>query len=345
MTVSIQEPPKKSMFSVFKTGKFVLREKAKIEALIKKLNYWNESLSQMSSSFERQKARRRLRTRLSTNNTTQLKDLEAASDIFDHPDLKRMANARSVIEEANRPGMGPQHVSSSETEKSVGSEFHLRMENLIWHDTPYKTDRPRAMATLDDKPVIVDWRTCSDESWRRQNPDAFHRRTSKLAQILNSNLRPLNLSVLHCEGYLEKNANVTGYAFRIPDGSAPNERPITLGELLSRKHTTKPEDIPDLGERFELARALISTIFEIHNLGWMHKNILPKNVLFWRKVSCKKEWDISHPYLMGFDIARPNQPGEVTEKPAPERGDDIYRHPLYKGDSPRDFQPSFDMYR
>ena len=99
----------------------------------------------------------------------------------------------------------------------------------------------------------------------------------------------------------------------------------------------------DLGERFELVKTLVTTVFNIHNIGWVHKNIQSKNILFWPKQG-RDELDLSRPYLMGFDISRPNQPGEVSEKPMSYFEDDLYRHPQYKGMFARSFQPSFDLY-
>ncbi|KAK4693966.1 hypothetical protein P7C71_g3535, partial [Lecanoromycetidae sp. Uapishka_2] len=253
-----------------------------------------------------------------------------------------MASARNVIEQANRNEPVKRPVDSAGTPMTPSSDFRLEMNQLDWQDVPYRTDRPRAIAKFRNEFVIVDWRSCSDDTWRRQNPEAFHERTDKLAQVLNSDLRPLNLSVLHCVGYLDKNSTVTGYAFRLPEEAQYGSHPITLQQMLS--NVKKADDIPDLGERFELAKALLNTIFEIHNLGWMHKNIAPKNILFWPKPGTRDEWEVSKPYLMGFDISRPNQPGEVSEKPPPQPEDDIYRHPHYKGYNPRTFIPSFDIY-
>ena len=322
--------------------KFILRDKRKIELLIKKLGSWNDSLNQMSSRLEQESLRRRLRTRLSTGDTTQLHYLEQAASLFHHKDIERMASARNVIETASRSEPAKYPVDAIGTPLTPASEFRLEMNQLDWKSTPFRTDQPRAIARFKGDFVIVDWRSCSDDTWRRQNPEAFRERTEKLAQVLNSDLRALNLSVLHCVGYLDLNANVTGYAFRLPDDAQFGQHPTTLQHLLAT--VKRADDIPDLGERFELAKALLNTIFEIHNLGWMHKNISPKNIIFWPKPGTKDEWDVSKPYLMGFDISRPNQPGEVSEKPLPQPEDDIYRHPLYKGHHLRDFIPSFDIY-
>ena len=198
------------------------------------------------------------------------------------------------------------------------------------------------MALHCEESVIVDWHCCQDESWRRNNPSAFQERTANLTKILNSDLRPLSVSILHCVGYLNQNANVTGYAFRLPPEVAPGQASTNFHQLLTR--VKSGSEIPDLGERFDLAKALVFTVFEIHNIGWMHKNIQPKNILFWPKSGTDNEPKVSRPYLMGFDIARPNEPGEVSEKPPIRPEDDLYRHPDYKGSNPKSFQPSFDMF-
>ncbi len=188
-----------------------------------------------------------------------------------------MASVRNMIEQGHRrdePG------GSSKIEiapLSVPSDYQLEVYQLQWQGIPYKTDQFRAMAMYRQESVIVDWRCCEDDTWRRKNPAAFRRRTEDLTKILNSDLKPLNLSILHCVGYFDQNPNLTGYAFRLPPDTLPSQNPVTLHQLLTR--TKKPSDTPDLGERFELAKALFSSVFEIHNIGWMHKNIQPKNLL------------------------------------------------------------------
>ncbi|KAL2047204.1 hypothetical protein N7G274_001223 [Stereocaulon virgatum] len=344
MSIATKSPPKHSLMKFPKTLKFVLREKRKMEQLLQQLCYWNDSLDRMTSRLDQESSRRRLRAHFSTGNTSELRDLKAAAALLKHQDLERMATARTVIEQGNHSE--PLDRSEAQSPDNLPStpppEYRLEMDEFKWQDIPYKTDRPRAMATWNGQSVIIDWRTCHDDSWRRGHPVAFRKRTENLAKILNTDLRPLNLSVLHCVGYLDRNSNVTGYAFRLPPGADPGQNPVTLHHLLC--NVRKADDIPDLGERFRLAKALVSTVFEIHNLGWLHKNIQPKNILFWPKPNSTVAIDISKPYLMGFDIARPNQEGEFSEKPPSRPEDDLYRHPAYKGAEPHSFLPSFDMY-
>ncbi|KAL8735437.1 MAG: hypothetical protein Q9181_002835 [Wetmoreana brouardii] len=352
MQISVKQPPKRSVIGLARTIKFVLRDKKKMEHLVKELCYWNDSLDKMTDRLAQESMRRRLRVRFSTGNVDQLEQLQAAASLLQHRDLEEMASARTVIEKgysSERPSLPPDAILASSalaraTTPNPEENFRLEMNQLDFgQNLPFMTDQTRALATTSrGESIIVDWRLCRDDTWRRQNPKAFRQRTENLTRVLNSDLKALNVAVLHCVGYLDQSSTVTGYAFRIPPEATPGQKPMTLHSLLT--NVTKTSDVPDLGERFELAKALTSTVFEILNLGWLHKNIQPKNVLFWPKPGTKDEPNYSKPYLVGFDISRPNQPGEMSEKPLADPDDDIYRHPDYRAQNSRSFLPSFDMY-
>ena len=294
----------------------------------------------MTPKLEQESSRRRLRAQLPTQNPEQLHLLRRAADFLEHRDIETMASLRSIIED----GYTLEHSRPLENaDEGQGSrDYRLEYNQLDFHGIPFSADQSRTVATFQHETVLVDWRCCRDGTWRRENPAAFQQRTENLAKILNGDLRPLNLSVLHCVGYLNQNSTVIGYAFRLPPEASHHQKPRTLHHYLAS--VTKPSDIPDLGERFEIAKALVSTIFEFHNMGWMHKNIQSKNILLWPKTNAQSEPNLSKPYLVGFDVSRPNQSGEVSEKPFSNLEDDVYRHPQYKGPHPNSFQPPFDLY-
>ena len=344
LSIATESATEHSLMNLQKTLQSAPPEKKRIERLLQTLCYWNDSLEKLTPALERESSRRRLRAHFSTSDTTELQNLEAAAAFLKHQDIELMAYTRSVIEQER---YGCLVYSPRQTPDKLPSpllpDYRIKASELEWQEVQSQTDRPRAMATYRGECVIIDWQHCLDDSWRRANPATFRRRIQSLATMLNSGLWPLNLSVLHCVGYLDKRSNITGYAFRLPPGVAPGQRPVTLHHLLG--NIGKADDIPDLGERFQLAKGLVTTIFEIHNLGWLHKNIRPKNILFWPKPYSKDKVDISKPYIVGFDISRPNQPGEFSEKPLFSGGDDdLHRHPLYNDAKPHSFQPSFDMY-
>ena len=341
LSISAESTPKRSLAGLAKSLKFILRDRKKLEQLVKNLCYWNDSLEKMSSELVQDSLRRRLRTKFSTGNLDQLHQLEAVAAVLRHRDLQRMAGARAVVEQSYLKEKLDLSPVESPTQAPTAPNYQLEMQQLDFQGLAFMTDQTRAMAMWKGESVVVDWRLCRDDTWRRQNPNAFRLRTENLTKILNSDLAPLGLSVLHCVGYLDQSSKVTGYAFQLPPEAPPGQKPVTLHQLLA--NVRQPSDIPGLGERFDLAKALVSTVFEIHNLGWLHKNLSPKQIVFFRKGS-DPEPDLSKPWLMGFDISRPNLPGEVSEKPLSDPEDDAYRHPHYKSANPRSFRPPFDIF-
>ena len=210
MSLAVKSHPKHTLMGLTRTVKFVLRDKKRMEQLIKKLNFWNESLDKMTSRLEQESSRRRLRTQLSTNDTTQLQYLESAATMFEHPDIYRMASARNTLEKGVQEEKRGVSQGISNGAANIRPDYRLEMGQLEFQGIPYQTDQVRAMARYGEESVIVDWRCCQDDSWRTSNPIAFQQRTSSLTKILNSDLRPLSLSILHCVGYLNQNSNVTG---------------------------------------------------------------------------------------------------------------------------------------
>lgn len=277
MQISVTSPKKRSILGMARSIKFVLRDKKKMEALVKELCYWNDSLDKMTSRLEQESARRRLRVKFSTGNVDQLQDLQAAAALLQHRDLENMASARTVIEKSYNIENSPKQpdgvkAQPDSTAPDGGTDFRLEMNQLNWQGLPFMTDQSRAMATYRGEGIIVDWRLCRDDTWRRQNPKAFRQRTENLTRVLNSDLRALNVAVLHCIGYLDQSSTVTGYAFKVPPDVTAGQKPITLHQLLTNPNM-RPSDVPDLGDRFELAKVLATTVFEILNIGWLHKNI------------------------------------------------------------------------
>ncbi|KAN0071595.1 hypothetical protein V8E54_010191 [Elaphomyces granulatus] len=325
--------------------KFVVKDKKKLEEMVKELCYLNDSLHKLAPSLDQESSRRQLRTRLHTTDIVQLRLLRDAAALLDHRDIEQMADTKFAIEEYYLSEMLDLETKPESHEVPHG--LRLNSAHLKFHGVASLVNQVPCLATYHyrdghEEIVLVDWRSCRNDEWRRNNPAAFQRRTENLAKILNRDLSSLKLHVLHCIGYTNQQ-NLTGYLFRPPLEAQDGREPVNLHELLSR--TSKACDIPSLGDRFELAKALVSTVFEFHNLGWMHKNLQSKNVLFWPETHGRQgQVDVKKPYLLGFDISRPGVPGEESEKPMSNAEDDLYRHPGYKGHDPHPFIPPYDIY-
>ena len=266
LSLSSKSTSKHGLSNYTKRAKFVLTKQKKMRDLVMQLSHWNNGLDQLTSRLDQDASRRRLRTFFSTSDTAQLRHLEAAADLLEHRDIQLMAAARIVIEQgylSEQPDCPPEFVVSPAPAypdgRSMGSspssEYRLEMDQLQWQGKPYATDQVRALARYGEESVIVDWRCCQDESWRRKHPTAFQRRTENLTRILNKDLKPLSLSILHCVGYLNQSHNVTGYAFRLPNGAQPGQEPFTLYDLLKRvERPNQPKDsktLPNLFHRVQ----------------------------------------------------------------------------------------------
>jgi hypothetical protein len=98
---------------------------------------------------------------------------------------------------------------------------------------------------------------------------------------------------------------------------------------------------PSLGERFSLAYRLGRSLAEWHSVGWVHKGVASKNVVFFRgRGDIDEGCDFSRPFLAGFEYSRPAElqsDAFVTETPL-NFDIDVYRHPDRIG-LPQDIRP------
>ena len=260
--------------------------------------------------------------------------------MFGHTDLQQMASKRLVVEQALH-SENPEY-QSEDSKHALEASFRLNMTNLQFKKSASPVGKSRALAVYNSETVIVDWHASADD-WQRAHPEAFRNGTEGLTRILNKDLRPLNLSVLPCIGYVDSEKSVAGYVFQLPNHVGQTEQPVDLFELTSSKRD--PRDIPDLGDCFKLANALVSTIFEIHILSWVHGNISARNIFFWSRDGDDGFPDVTRPYLLGFDISRPV---ELPETPAKDDSHEYYRHPELRKTGQKHhqhgFKPSYDLY-
>lgn len=301
--------------------------------------------------------RRTLRTQfIATDEIDQLKLLEETAIMVGHEDLEHVASTKRFVRQTYQSEELCATLEATKLQTQVEPatpdadktrNWILDIGRLHYEGVAIMTDHSRTLGTYcyDDgekEAALAVWSSCRDDSWRRHNPVAFRTRVSNLVKILNQDLLAKGFRVLRCIGYVQASSTKAGYLYQPPPEAVEGSEPISLYDILSKVETTA--DIPVLGDRFELAKAIVTTVFEFHNVGWMHKNIQPNNILFWHSKEVDGDVNIRKPYLVGFDLSRSNQPGEISEKPIPGDEDDLYRHPAYKGASAGVFKPSYDFY-
>ena len=348
---------KKAWENYSRIVKWATRDKKKLDHLIQTLTKYNNDLNHLATTAEQASIRRRWRTQFVF--PLQQEDLPVVQETaatMGHDDLSREAGSKAFVQEVYRQEdlctmLGAAKLKSIiESEKDLSktlNSWKFEFGKLKYDGVMYMANHSRTLAeyqydTHKKEAVLVDWSRCRDDSWRRKNSEAFEIRLSNLARVLNTDLLPKGFRVLQCIGYVHGGSTTTGHIYRPPAEAVPNRKPISLSHMLSE--VRKPSDIPELGTRFALAKAITTTIYEFHNIGWLHKNIQPDNIIFWHSKDKDGEIDLRKPYLVGFDLSRSNLPGEITEKPVSSEGEDLYRHPNYKGAQAIGFKPAYDYY-
>jgi hypothetical protein len=85
--------------------------------------------------------------------------------------------------------------------------------------------------------------------------------------------------------------------------------------------------LPDLGDKFGLAKVLVTATLRLHDCGWVHGSLRSNNILF----IVSEESEARHlqdPYIHGFMFSRPTDPSEITlEYSRIHFEHDLYRHP------------------
>ncbi|CAH0022436.1 unnamed protein product [Clonostachys rhizophaga] len=175
-----------------------------------------------------------------------------------------------------------------------------------------------------------------------RNPDGalIHHRVYLLARLLSIAL-PEDFRSPHCQGYiklLDKDSQpVFKLALKAPDEIHPPVTIFSLRDLLSGV------PMPSLSRRAALSLTLATSLGKFHDVGWLHKGLRSQNILFFS--SNLKTVDLNQPYITGFELSRPNEMSELTDKARFEPEVDMYRHPLVQGgENAGAYGKSFDLY-
>ncbi|KAI9372457.1 prion-inhibition and propagation-domain-containing protein [Aspergillus egyptiacus] len=208
--------------------------------------------------------------------------------------------------------------------------------------------------------VLIEWR-----AWRIADPSqkSYYLNTClDLARLLHASQNLVEYRTLDCLGIIEDNEFQPhpriGLVYKVPPPSPPSSLAhahaiwtYTLYDLINRKDVPRPK----LEQRFELARRLVTGLHRLFVSRWYHKNLNSKNILFFvrgnptddEKSALSQSELILHPFLSGFDYARPDSPGEMTIKPQVDEFADRYRYPRCTNPTTRHtipFTRRFDIY-
>ncbi|KFY22789.1 hypothetical protein V493_06320 [Pseudogymnoascus sp. VKM F-4281 (FW-2241)] len=172
--------------------------------------------------------------------------------------------------------------------------------------------------------VLIEWKDID-----KTNPHLrlISKRVNDLAELLDERYpKPADFRVLDCLGYFEdENNSRFGFLFSLPPQAQPIP-PSSLHDLLARGAKT----LPHLGERFEIARMIATSIIRLLDCGWVHAALRSENVVFFQNSGKgPQSLALSSPFILGFTYSRPQDPNESTLEysQSNDTTHDLYRHP------------------
>jgi hypothetical protein len=172
-----------------------------------------------------------------------------------------------------------------------------------------------------------------DTRWEGMKVEERATRMQLVAEGFHQSQELPELRVPKCIGFIPMK-NAFGFLYPFPTAT---DVPRTLLELLDPKR----KSVPALEARIQLANKLVSSIAELHTVGWLHRNLNSNNIIFFTKQHYSSEKNMENPYMMELTRARPDSDRWHSEGPDDARLVD-YCHPEYANS--RQFQVAYDYY-
>lgn len=127
------------------------------------------------------------------------------------------------------------------------------------------------------------------------DPGTARKELRTLVRQLATANKQSSFHVLHCRGFYE----IDDFFGLIFDPPLVDCKSRSLQSLLTMENI---ELTYDMQSRVDVAKALAWTVFHLHSVGWVHKSLCSKNIVFFRKRGKNYTW--SDPFVLGFDLSR-----------------------------------------
>lgn len=109
---------------------------------------------------------------------------------------------------------------------------------------------------------------------------------------------------------------------------------MSLSQLLLQRGS-----LPSLQSRISLAKELVTSLYFLHAVNWLHKGLRDESILV---LTQNGSLDYSQPFISGFEYSRPDET-DLTTTAAPDTWA-VYAHPDYQGFDKKTYRKTFDIY-
>lgn len=302
---------------------WAVNDNSKFEKLCQQLKYWNDSLNEIvnppnkAALFEKALSLQGLSPQLRMNNSQPLAQRSGRSNL--------MASCAALAQMKIQSNITALAVLSSTSEIGISALMTIDLEPYGTTNTSSR-DLDRSMAIYDQGngvylPVMVEWKSIDGSL----DADLVITRAKQIGCQLSIDKEPES-HTLKCLGITDDTSfSIThgkkhiGFVYDLPDPDVESDAlPTSLSELLDKGENGKMI-MPRVGDRFKLARALVSALLLLHAADIHHRSIHAKNILFFRKQVSSTLPPITDPYLAGFSFSKLENDQKFLEAPDNDR--------------------------
>ncbi|KAF4632468.1 hypothetical protein G7Y89_g5657 [Cudoniella acicularis] len=385
-SIAKTDPPTKAKWGT--KLRWAITDKSKFEDLIKDLKDFNDGLYSIlrlneSISLERIIQSNVLRGAPSASETIYIQDACSSEtrDISKEPSTRsailykdiytsaqaKLARLHSTNNETATPSQRRPRAAVEIPIERTRSENRCLARYTDQHRTTNWLIEHNTIATSTTD-VIIEWKDIIDPN--SPTKTLIEKRLDSLAFLFSAQTqKPADFNILECLGYFEDiEFPRYGMIFRAPyaetaAAAEAKKTPESLYDILGNNYTAIEDSaLPNLGDKFELAKSLVVSILRLHDCGWIHGAFRSSNIIFFPSSSsnneqedCSPQNGLKHPYITGFTYSRPTDPSSSTlEYSQTHFSHDLYRHPdvaqfasrkiLRSGNERERFQMKHDLY-
>lgn len=216
-----------------------------------------------------------------------------------------------------------------------------KLDNLKF-DRSRATGNHRIPATYMGAAAWVEWKAYQSIPHQDAHGKYYFGPTSlvkanleRLVAILHMDKRPAQFRVPLCAGYFDDEENQRfGLIYQVPYITPQLAETTSLSKLLLQQ-----DNLPPLESRISLAKELVTSLYFLHAVNWLHKGLRNESILLLTQHGSP---DYSQPFISGFEYSRPDE-ADLTTTAAPDTWV-VYAHPDYQGLNRKTYRKTFDIY-
>ena len=255
-----------------------------------------------------------------------------AKESSDLTDISAMAEMKEVVQDAAENRLSRSLQGTLPAEATISENKAFGSHEIGKYSVPGSPSET----------VLIEWRPFYSAN---EPSEELRRRVDSSAKIPNVPSKPVEVRVLECIGFREDPERRSfAMIYRLASGASTAselvEAPLSLSDFISSTSAIE-RGRPYLGQRFDIARAVVSCISFCHASSWLHRGINSFNIIFLTS-TIPIAPHARLPYIIGFNHSREDEENALSYGPPAERSLIPYLHPDYI--ARRRFRRLFEYY-